>query len=528
MAQDPPTSLKRGLWRTLARADAACNRLYGWRYNPLYHSGALVVALFLVLLVTGIYLLFFYRLGAPYDSVANLTAQPWLGRWIRGLHRYASDAAVVAVVFHAFRLFAQGRSWGPRTLAWVTGVLLFGAVLVCGWTGFVMVWDVQAQVIAQEGARLLDVVPIFSEPISRAFVGERPIPGAFFFLNLFAHIALPIGLGLVVWLHVSRLARPKLLPPRGLMWGSIAALLALSILWPVTMGPPADLFHLPGRAPYDVFYAFWIPLARALPVGAAWAVILAAMFVLLLVPLWTRPRATHHPQPSVVDEQLCSGCEQCFLDCPYDAITMIQRPEPSAGAGRSALVARVDPALCVSCGICAGSCAPMGVGPPGRTGRDQLGAARAFAATRSFAPSDIVVIACERGGGATLARRGAPAGMHFWPVSCTGNLHTSVVELFLRAGAGGVLVASCPPRDCWNREGPQWLEQRIYHDREAELQERVDRRRVRIVAAAAAEAAGLGAAIARFRVDIATLAVGAGEGDLGDLMRRCEAEEAMR
>src|SRR6266545_3861422 len=105
--------------RTLVRADAWMNRLYGWRHNPLYHSGALVVALFLV--------------------------------------------------------------------------------LVCGWTGFVMVWDVQGQVLAQEGARLFDVLPIFAEPIGRAFVGERAIPGAFFFLNLFAHIALPIGLGLLVW-----------------------------------------------------------------------------------------------------------------------------------------------------------------------------------------------------------------------------------------------------------------------------------------------------------------------------------------
>ncbi|MDP3910216.1 MAG: hydrogenase iron-sulfur subunit [Gemmatimonadales bacterium] len=527
MAQDPAATLKRLLWRTLARADAVCNRLYGWRYNPLYHSGALVVALFLVLLVTGIYLLFFYRLGAPYDSVAHLTAQPSLGRWIRGLHRYASDAAVIAVALHALRLFAQGRSWGPRALAWVTGVLLFGAVLVCGWTGFVMVWDVQAQVLAQEGARLLDVVPIFSEPISRAFVGERPMPGAFFFLNLFAHIALPIGLGLIVWLHVSRVARPKLLPPRGLLWGSSIALLALSIVWPVTMGPPADLFRLPGPAPYDVFYAFWLPLTRALPVGAAWAAIVAVTLLLLLVPLWTRPRAAHRPLPSVVDEQLCSGCEQCFLDCPYDAITMTPRPAATAAAGRSALVARVDPALCVSCGICAGSCAPMGVGPPGRTGRDQLGAARAFAAARTLASSDVVVIACDRGA-AALAHAGASSGVHVWPVSCAGNLHTSVIELFLRAGTGGVLVASCPPRDCWNREGPQWLEQRVYHDREAELQERVDRRRVRIVAAAAAEAEVLLTAIARFRQDIAALAAVPGERDVTDLIRLCEAEEAMR
>ncbi|HXF95133.1 MAG TPA: hypothetical protein VNI61_03415, partial [Gemmatimonadales bacterium] len=114
------TRLQRLLARALARADAVMNRLYGWRGNPLYHSGALVVALMLVLLVTGLYLLVFYRISAPYASVMGLEGQVWGGRWVRALHRYAADAAVVAAALHALRLFAQGRTWGPRTLAWVS------------------------------------------------------------------------------------------------------------------------------------------------------------------------------------------------------------------------------------------------------------------------------------------------------------------------------------------------------------------------------------------------------------------------
>ncbi len=507
--------------RILARLDAGMNRLYGWRYNPLYHSGTLVIALFVVLLVTGIYLLFFYRLGAPYASVADLTGQVWLGRWIRGLHRYASDAAVVAVFVHALRLYAQGRSWGPRTLAWVTGLILLFVVFVCGWTGFVMVWDVQAQVLAQEGARLFDVLPIFAEPISRAFVGERPIPGAFFFLNLFAHIAFPIGLGLLVWLHVSRVARPNLLPPRGLLWGSVGLLVLLSVAWPITMGPAADLFRVPGRAPYDAFYAFWLPLVRPLPAGVVWGLFTLVAGALLAAPLWTRPAPTARPAPSAVDENLCTGCEQCYLDCPYEAIAMIERPGGTAGGGeRSALVAHVNPARCVSCGICAGSCAPMGVGPPGRTGREQLSAVRAFVRERRPGPRDVVVIACDRGAG---VRADAPV----FAVTCAGNLHTSVVEYLVRSGAGGVLIVSCPPRDCRSREGPTWLEQRLYHEREAELQERVDRRRVRLVHAGAAEGGAVQAALAQFRSDVAALDRAAGEPD-ASVERECDVEGAHR
>lgn len=507
--------LQGAMGRVLGRLDAWVNRLYGWRFNPLYHSGAIAAVLFLVLLVTGLYLLIFYRIGAPYDSVARISADPWLGRWIRALHRYASDAAVVAILVHAFRLFAQGRSWGPRALAWVTGVILLFTVLVCGWTGYVMVWDVQAQVLAEAGARLFDVVPLFAEPISRAFVGERPLPGAFFFLNLFLHIALPIGLGLLVWLHVSRVARPGVVPPRGLLWGAVGALTALSVVWPAPMAPPADLLRLPATAPYDVFYAFWVPLARVAPVGVLWGLTLLAWSAVLAVPLWSRPSRERRPVPSVVDARHCTGCEQCSLDCPYDAITMYPRQD-----GRGGLVAQVNPSLCVSCGICAASCAPMRVGPAQRTGRDQLAAVRAFVAGLHPGPADVVVVACERG----AVGRGSLDGAAVFHVECAGSVHTSVIEYLIRSGAGGVLIASCPPRDCWSREGPKWLEQRLYHDREAELKARVDRRRVRLVYAGAGERALARGALAAYRREVAALERATGEAEI-DLETECETAE---
>lgn len=504
--------------RVLAPADAALNRLYGWRGNPLYHSGVITAALFVVLLITGLYLVFVYRLGAPYESVARLDAQPWLGGWIRTLHRYASDAAVIAAVVHAFRMFAQGRSWGPRALAWVTGVILFGVVMLCGWTGYVMVWDVQGQVMAQAGARLFEALPIFSEPISRAFMGDRPLPDAFFFLNLFAHIAVPIGLGLVLWLHVSRVARPVLLPPRRLMWTGLALLFALSVAWPAPLGPQADLLRLPPAAPYDLFYVFWLPLALAWPAWAFLALAGVLSAAVMAVPWLSRPPIERRPGKSFVDERLCTGCEQCFLDCPYEAIAMVNRAEPLEG--RSTLVARVNPERCVSCGICAGSCAPMGVGPPGRTGRDQLHRAQLFASEHRPKASTIVVAACDR-----AVRAGTPIeGALLYPVSCAGSLHTSVVEYFARKGVAGVLIVSCPPRDCWNREGPKWLEQRLYHEREAELQERVDRRRVRLAYAAAAAPDDVRRALAAFRVDLARLETPQGESDV-DLVAICEVEE---
>ncbi len=488
---------RRGLLALLSRADAAMNRLYGHRLNPLYHSGVLVVFLLVILLVTGTYLLFFYRIGDPYGSVGRISDQVWLGSWIRALHRYASDAAVVAVAVHALRLFAQGRSWGPRALAWVSGLILLFVLFVSGWTGYVMIWDLQAQLLAIEGARWLDALPIFSEPIGRAFVGEGALPPAFFFLNLFAHIALPIGMFILLWLHVSRVARPALAPPRGLAWGVLGLLVAISIAWPAPLDPEADLLRIPEGATLDLFYSFWLPFTRAIPAGAIWAGGLAVTAVLLFAPKWTRPASEVSPAPSSADARLCTGCEQCYVDCPYEAIAMVERHD-----GRETLLAVVDGGLCVSCGICAGSCAPMGVGPPGLTGRDQLARVERFNATGPAVGRDVVLVACRH---SAVGSAEMFDGARVFPTPCAGNLHSSVVEYLVRAGAPGVLVASCPPRDCWSREGPKWLEARLYEDREAELKARVDRRRVRVEHASAGEGRRLRAALRAFRDDLAGL-----------------------
>ena len=501
--------------RLLTAADALCNRLYEQRFNPLYQSGTIVVALYLILLISGLWLVLFYRVGAPWASVDRLTADLWTGNWVRGVHRYASDLAVVATAVHASRMFAQGRSWGARTLAWTTGCVLLLLLFICGWTGYVMVWDSFGEHLARQGARMIDALPILSEPTARAFTGEQPVPTAFYFLNLFAHIGIPLGMGVVFWLHVKRLQRPRMLPPRALTWVLAGAITALAVVWPLDMAPEANAFMLPATVPADFFFAFWIPLAQIMESGQALLLATGCGALLLVVPWFMRRRGTAAPPPSVVDEDICVGCVQCAVDCPYGAIEMLERT-----SRRSDLVARVDPALCVSCGICAGSCAPMGVGPPGRTGRDQIAGVREFLADPLRRPGEIVVICCSHGAG-RWAQELTSAGGVPWPVDCAGNLHTSVIELLLRDGAAGVMVIACPPRDCRHREGPRWLEARMYRGREADLQARVERARVRIATVSAGERRLAIDALTGFAAEVASLGP-KDERDAIEVDSRCE------
>ena len=508
-------SVAKGVLRAIfARLDNWSDRLYGSRLNPLYQTGAIAVLSLAVIAATGVYLLLFYRIGSPFESVVRIAGQPWGGRWIRSLHRYAADVALVAAALHALRMYFQGRSWGPRALAWTSGVVLVGLILVCGWTGYVMVWDAQAQLFATEGARLLDALPIFSERISATFSGSEPLPPAFFFLNLFLHIALPIGIAIFLWVHLARLARPVLLPPPPVLWSTVAILTAVSVLLPAGVGAPADLLSLPGATVVDLFYAFWLPVARTVRPAVFWTGAVGVGLALLSVPLWTRPPRDRSPLPSAVASRLCTACEQCYLDCPYDAIRMVDRTD-----GRSGQVARVEPSLCVSCGICAGSCAPMGVGPPGRTGRDQLERVGRFIADCPPAGDEIVVVGCRASaaGGSGAAAAGEEPGpwrVLDYPVGCAGNLHTSVVEYLVRAGVGMVVVVACPARDCRNREGPKWLAERLYGEREAELHARVDRGRVRMVHAGAGGFGSLESVLAEIGGELAGRGSAAREGEI--------------
>ena len=65
--------LERGARRLLTAIDATATRLYGAAWNPVHQSGTVSVAMLLVLIGTGLYLLLFYRLGSPAASVAT----PW-------------------------------------------------------------------------------------------------------------------------------------------------------------------------------------------------------------------------------------------------------------------------------------------------------------------------------------------------------------------------------------------------------------------------------------------------------------------
>jgi coenzyme F420-reducing hydrogenase delta subunit/ferredoxin len=447
--------------------EAWLDRLVSAPLNPLYHTGTIAVFSLAVALVTGVYLFLFYRVGteAAHRSIEEIMAQPWgIGALVRSLHRYASDAAVLAAVLHGLKMFLNDRFWGPRWIGWVSGLALLGLLWVTSATGYWLVWDMQAQMLSLTIAKLFDVLPVFGEPLVRTFLDGTRIQNFLFFLVLFIHITIPLLLGAAYWLHVMRLSRARFMPPRIVLAVTGAALLIASVLRPALSGPPADLGRLPGAIPIDWFYFAYFPLTRIDP-RWGWAILIVGGLAALSVPWALRGRP---PARARVENIACTGCTRCWKDCPYEAIVMVPRHDGT----RYKQVAVVNPAKCVGCGICVGACDSAGIllgdEPVALLGQAVTGRLRSVAASAGSAP--VLVYTCRLmqrlagrlGADGTLVGR---PGVTVMGLPCVGTLHPEMIGKTLEAGARGVFVAGCVPEDCPFREGSRWLADRLTGER---------------------------------------------------------------
>ena len=90
-------------------------------------------------------------------------------------------------------------------------------------------------------------------------------------------IAVPLIALMVLWLHLQRVTKPRINPPRGLALGTGLALIAMSLVFPALSQGPADLSRVPGAVGLDWFYLGAYPLLETLPGPVTWASAVAAL-----------------------------------------------------------------------------------------------------------------------------------------------------------------------------------------------------------------------------------------------------------
>jgi NAD(P)H-flavin reductase/quinol-cytochrome oxidoreductase complex cytochrome b subunit len=268
-------------------AEALFNRAFGDRLNPLYHLGPIAFFLFWIVAGSGLYLYAFFDTSVvgAYASVEALTHKQWFaGGILRSAHRYASDAMVVVMLVHMLRCFAFDRLRGFRSFSWVTGVVLIWLVYISGVNGFMLPWDRMAQFVLDATFEWLDWLPGFGGTLIRNVVYPSNLNDRFFSLLVFIHIGVPLMLLLMMWVHVQRVPKARMQPPRPIAISLLVTILAMALVRPaMSQGGPADLGMATPSLDLDWFYLGGYPLLYKWSPGRMWAVVgLTTLFLVVL------------------------------------------------------------------------------------------------------------------------------------------------------------------------------------------------------------------------------------------------------
>ncbi len=126
------------------------------RITYTWGQGGLSFFLFLVLFVTGMLLMFYYRPTTihAFQDIKDLTFAVTLGGLLRNMHRWAAHLMVVAVILHMIRVFLTGAYKPPREYNWVVGILLLVMTLFLSYTGYLLPWDQLALWAVTVGAQM--------------------------------------------------------------------------------------------------------------------------------------------------------------------------------------------------------------------------------------------------------------------------------------------------------------------------------------------------------------------------------------
>ncbi len=105
--------------------------------------GGLSFFLFLVLTITGVFLMFYFvpETNVAYNNIQQITSAVAFGNLVRNMHRWAAHLMVVTVTLHMIRVFYHGAYKPPREFNWIVGVVLFLVTLLLSFTGYLLPWD---------------------------------------------------------------------------------------------------------------------------------------------------------------------------------------------------------------------------------------------------------------------------------------------------------------------------------------------------------------------------------------------------
>ncbi len=339
------------------RIENIFNVAFGDKLNPFYHLGTISFWQFWLLVGTGLYLYIFAETGIndAYQSVERITHnQWWAGGIMRSIHRYATDGMILTMILHLLRHFAYDRYRGFRSFSWLTGVALIWLVYIAGVNGFMLVWDKLAQFVVIATAEWFDVLPMFNGTLIRNFLYLESVNSRLFTLLAFVHIGAPLIVVFIMWIHVQRVPRAHINPPRPISIAVTLMFVVLALVKPIlSQGGEADMSVVPTNIDFDWFELPVLALVYVTNPLHLWFWVLGLTALLFLIP-WLPPKRrgaakeqtsiTFHPDHRAVTARfgetlLDAGLRQ-DINLPYEC--------RNGGCGAckcTVLAGKVDPGL---------------------------------------------------------------------------------------------------------------------------------------------------------------------------------------
>ena len=220
----------RWLDRRLGAADfarTALNKVFPDHWS--FMIGELALYCFIVLVVTGTYLAFFFQastrqvvyhgvykplqgvhMSAAYKSAIDISFKVRAGLVMRQIHHWAALLFLASIVVHLARVFFTGAFRRPREINWMVGVTLLILAIFNGFAGYSLLDDQLSGTGLRIGYGIALSVPVIGTWIASLFFGGE-FPGADIIGRLYViHILIiPVLIGLLVATHLAILVRHK-------------------------------------------------------------------------------------------------------------------------------------------------------------------------------------------------------------------------------------------------------------------------------------------------------------------------------
>ena len=132
-------------------------------FSATWYLGTLTFGTFLILVGTGIPLMFYYHPSVPqaYTDTKDLQFVVSSGLFLRSLHRWSAHAMVFLVFAHMFN--------------WVIGVILLLVTLLLSYTGYLLPWDQLAFWAITVGSNIASAVPVLGNKVRFLMLGGNMV-----------------------------------------------------------------------------------------------------------------------------------------------------------------------------------------------------------------------------------------------------------------------------------------------------------------------------------------------------------------